>query len=139
MQIKNEKTRDSRGQESGRKLSWKDFVEEAAVNCFRFFGFASFEQVLDLDLRQYRLLCKAYRLKQIDEQLKIHELAYATMKASLRDKKGRLIYRKFNKFFDYEKALAKAEGELKEPDKPIDPRLSGYAQYLAKKKKEEEA
>lgn len=63
LQRKAEETRPS--EQSGPK-SLKELTDSIAVDCFRYFGFKSIEQVLLLDLREYRLLCRAHRLQMAD-------------------------------------------------------------------------
>lgn len=106
-------------------------IEDIAIYCFRFLSFKRFDEVLDLDFREFRLLSKANQIRQVDEQLHIHQLAYATMKAGLRDKNGKLIYKKFDSFFDYKKEIKKV---TQKKEKSIsDTRLNGYKEFLKKK------
>ncbi|WP_304733504.1 hypothetical protein [Dubosiella newyorkensis] len=105
-----------------------------AVNCFRFFGYNTMKQALDLDMHEYRLLCEAQALKNVDLDYRIHELAYASNKASLRDKKGRLIYAKFTKLYDYERALDRLK-KKQTKKKEMSPQLEAYKRFLAQKNK----
>ncbi|WP_283650861.1 hypothetical protein [Ileibacterium valens] len=84
-----------------------------------------------MDLREYRLLCKAQELKNIDQQFWIHLQAFANNKAGLRDKKGKLIYNKFDKLFDYEEALSGKDNKRKA--KPSNPRVEIYKEFMRKK------
>ncbi len=87
------------------------------------------DQVLRLDMKEYRLLCEGQRLRNIDRQYWIHAQAFATNKAGLRNKKGRLIYDKFEKLFDYEKALKGKKGQKDES-----PQIKAYREYMKKMK-----
>lgn len=87
---------------------------------------------MNLDMKEYRLLCRAQELKNIDRQFWVHLQAYAGNKATLRDRKGRLVYGKFDKLFDYEEALSRKNG--KKQRKPSSPRLDAYMQYMKMKK-----
>jgi len=90
-----------------------------AVNCFRFFGFTSFAEVDNLTPHQYRLMVRALRLRQVDEDYKSHWLAYNTFQASAKKKQGKsevAVYKTFRSFFNYEEELKKAEKELSGPD-----------------------
>ena len=90
-----------------------------SVNCFRFFGFTSFSEVDNLTPHQYRLMVRALRLRQVDEDYKSHWLAYNTFQASAKKKQGKsevAVYKTFRSFFNYEEELKKAEKELSGPD-----------------------
>ncbi|WP_276905139.1 hypothetical protein [Faecalibaculum rodentium] len=90
------------------------------------------EQVLNLDIHEYKLLCEAQHLKNIDREYWIHAQAFANNRASLRDKKGRLVYRRMNELFDYEKELENASSKTKE--KKESPQIRAMKEYLKKKK-----
>jgi hypothetical protein len=61
---------------------------------------------------------KAYQLKQLDRQFEIHLQAWATVMAG-QTKKGKPVFRTFEKFFDYQKAEEKLLGRQRKvsPDK----------------------
>jgi hypothetical protein len=109
-------------------------MDDIAINCFRFFGFQSIEQVLNLDFHEYRLLCQAHRLKNVDEDYRIHEAAFLNNKATLRDKKSRLIYSSFKKFFDYKKQIREAAGDKPEgKTETLSGPVANYRRYLRMK------
>lgn len=90
-----------------------------AVNCFRFFGFTSFAEVDALTPHQYRLMVRALRLKQVDDDYYSHWIAYNAFVASATKKQGKKevpVYKTFKSFYDYEEELKKAEKELNGPD-----------------------
>lgn len=58
-----------------------------------------------MTIPEYNLRLKAFQLREIDETNKIHQLAWAINMASQRKKNGVPVYRRFDKFFDYKKAL----------------------------------
>lgn len=64
-----------------------------------------------LTIPQYRILRDSYLLKNVDEERKIHEVAWLAMLAQSEKKAGRnktkKVYPKFRKFFDYERELDK--------------------------------
>lgn len=92
------------------------------------------DEVYQLDMREYRLLCKAQEYKNVDLDYRINELAYLCNKAALRNKQGRLIYAKFEKLFDYDKAIAKVEkSKKKEVEEET---TSAFKRYMEFKKKE---
>ena len=104
-----------------------------AVNCFRFFGFTSFAEVDNLTPHQYRLMVRALRLRQVDEDFKSHWLAYTTFMAQATKKKGKKevpVYKTFRSFFNYEEELKKAEKELNGPDER-------FKELIAYKKRKE--
>lgn len=108
-----------------------------AVNCFRFFGFTSFAEVDNLTPHQYRILTKALRLRQVDDDYNVHWIAYNTFRAQATKKQGKKdvpVYKTFKAFFDYEKELKKAEKELNGPDESRFKDLINY-----KKRKEGES
>lgn len=90
---------------------------------------------MDLTFKEYRLLCKAYQLKQVDEDYRLHEQAFLNMAANARNKKGKLIYPKFSKFYNYKSELQKIE-DSKVPvrSKSSNPQIEAYRQYLLMKK-----
>lgn len=55
---------------------------------------------------------KAFRLKDADRLLHVHQQAWANNMAGQRKKNGHPIYRRFEKFFNYKKAIKSAKGEL---------------------------
>lgn len=95
------------------------------------------DEVYQLDLREYRLLCKAQAYKNVDFDYRIHELAFACNKATLRNKQGRLIYAKFSKLFDYDKAI-NSIGKKDKKEAKSQNRITAYERYLEfmSKKKE---
>lgn len=111
MQRKAEETRPS--EQSGPK-SLKELTDSIAVDCFRYFGFKSIEQVLLLDLREYRLLCRAHRLQMADRYYWSAQNAFDTNRAGFRKKNGHLVYPSVKKLFDYEKAQKEAMQERSE-------------------------
>ena len=88
---------------------------EAALNCFRYLDFKSFEEVDRLTFPEYKLLMKSVRLKQIDTEYRLHLQAYLNfaVKAEKKAGKGKSkpVYREFKKFYNYEERLAEVENE----------------------------
>lgn len=84
-----------------------------------------------LTVKEYKLLIKAIKLKQVDMDYRNHLQAYlnftATAMKSAGKGKQRPVYRKFSKFYDYEKALRQALGE--KPKR----RLAGIEKILYRK------
>lgn len=63
-----------------------------------------------LTIQEYELKMKAYQLSQLDRQYEIHMQAWATVMAG-QTKKGKPVFRTFEKFFDYKKAEQKLLGK----------------------------
>lgn len=81
-----------------------------ALNCFRYLGFRSMEEVDRLELPEYELLMKARSLRQVDEEYRTHEQAFLTVSArATKGKKGTPVYKRFKDFFDYEEAIRKVK------------------------------
>lgn len=77
-----------------------------------------FNEIDRLTIPDYDLRMKAYQLKQLDRQYEIHMQAWATVMAG-QTKKGKPVFRTFDKFFDYQKAEEKILNKQKRisPDK----------------------
>ncbi|MGC6767239.1 hypothetical protein [Enterococcus sp. LJL51] len=59
---------------------------------------------------EYELRMKAYQLQMLDRQYEIHMQAWANVMAG-QTKKGRPVFRTFEKFFNYRKAEQKILGK----------------------------
>ena len=106
-----------------------DWWATVCENCFRFFGFTSFEQVERLTIPEYEMLCQAYKLKAVDEQSRMHQQAWLNIQAGAQKESGKKlkpVYKTFKSFFDYEKELKKARGEE-------DDRFEALKQHMRKK------
>lgn len=84
------------------------------MNCFRYLGFTSFDEVDRITIREYGLLMKAARLRQVDEHYKLHLGAWLTFAAKAQKRNGKPVYGKFERFFNYKKELEKVTNESKE-------------------------
>lgn len=80
------------------------------MNCLRFLDFTDFKEIDRLTIPEYQLRMKAFRLNQVDELHKIHQLAWAINMAKQRKKNGRPVYRRFEQFFNFKKAEKIAKG-----------------------------
>ena len=82
-----------------------------AKNCFRYFGFTSFEQVDQLTLAEYEIMMEALELRMLDESLHEHRQAFLNFAVRAEKKAGKgktkPVYRRFRQFFDFEKELRK--------------------------------
>lgn len=103
------------------------------MNCFRYFGFKSLDEVDRLTIKEYSMLCEAEKYKQVDKQKDIALNAWLTFVASAKKKVGKSlkpVYPTFESFFDYSKEIRKLKGEttindLKQRYKDLQERLTG--------------
>lgn len=87
-----------------------------------------------LTIRQYSIMVKALKLRRVDEDFNRHAaafLSYAVQATKGTARSQRPVYRRFEDFFDYEKALQRVD------DKPQASRFSRLSQYLKQKKQKE--
>lgn len=80
-------------------------------------------------------MVKALKLRRVDEDFNRHAVAflsYAVQATKGTARSQRPVYRRFEDFFDYEKALQRVD------DKPQTSRFSRLSQYLKQKQKEKE-
>lgn len=120
---------DEGDRKAGIELSFDEWYEAIAVNCFRYFGFKSLSEVDNMTMREYELLKKAYELKTIDKSYELHQQAYLNLAAQAKKKVGSRIeykYQKFEDFFDYDKEIKKAEGQK------VDSVISAVIEHLRK-------
>ena len=103
-----------------------------ALNCFRFFGIRSLDEVDRLSIKEYEMLCEAEQYKQLDKQKDIALGAWLTFLATAKKKVGKQlkpVYPTFESFFDYSKELKRMKGEtvneLKDRYKALQERLTG--------------
>lgn len=74
------------------------------MNCFRYFGMKSFDEVDYVLLEEYALLMKSYSLRKLDKERDMHKQAYLNLAVESTDKSGKkTAYPTFEKFFDYDK------------------------------------
>lgn len=101
------------------------------MNCFRYFGFKNLDEVDQLTIKEYELLCEAEKYKQLDRQRDIALGAWLTFVASAKKKVGKYlkpVYPTFDSFFNYSRELRKMKGEnisdLKEKYKALQEKLN---------------
>lgn len=104
---------------------------EAALNCFRYLDFKSFEEVDRLTIPEYELLMEAVRLKQVDKDYRNHLQAFLNFAVKAEKKTGKNkskpVYSKFKRFYDYESEVKKATSKGGEKS-----RFSGIGKLLKK-------
>jgi hypothetical protein len=89
--------------------------------------FKSFSEVDRLTIPEYRLLMQAAKLKQVDLDYRVHQLAFANFRVQAQKKKGKKsvpVFTEFKKFYDYEKAVKEAQKTEEKEEKQS--RLSGF-------------
>lgn len=103
-----------------------------AVNCFRYLGFTSFDQVDQLTIAQYEVMVEALELRMLDESLHEHRQAFLNFAVQAEKKAGKgktkPVYRRFQQFFDYDKELKK----IKERKNKTSSRFAGIGRLLQK-------
>ena len=107
------------------------------MNCFRYFGFRSLDEVDRLTIKEYSMLCEAEKYKQVDKQKDIAMGAWLSFVATAKKKVGKdrlkPVYPTFESFFDYAKELKKLKGEnindLKQKYKALQERLNHVSTY----------
>lgn len=113
--------------------TFEEMYERVAMTCFRYLDFKNLEQVDNITPYEYRLLMKSKELQIVDKQYEIHLQAYLNMTAQARKqvgKKQRMVYTRFDKFFDYQKQLDKVMGIKKKS------KFDGLAHFIQEQKKE---
>lgn len=94
--------------------------------------------MLLLDLREYRLLCRAHRLQMADRYYWSAQNAFDTNRAGFRKKNGHLVYPSVKKLFDYEKAQKEAMQERSEAGKAnFSTQAKRMKEYFEKKREED--
>ena len=94
----------------------------------------SFDEVDRMTVLEYELLMKAVRLKAVDDDFRVHELAYLgrEIQATKGQRSPKPVYRTFHSFYDYENELKKAEAA----DKPKKNRFSELSKAIQRKERE---
>lgn len=106
------------------------------MNCFRYFGFKSLDEVDRLTPREYQMLCEAEQYKQLDRHKDIALGAWLSFMASAKKKVGKNlkpVYPTFESFFNYSKELKRLKGdsvnELKQKYKELQERLQNVSTH----------
>lgn len=116
--------------------TFNEMYERVVISCFRYLGFKDLEEVNNITPYEYRLLMKSKELQMVDDQYYLHLQAYLNMKARARKrvgKKQRMVYTKFEKFFDYEKEVNEVLGIKKKPKG----KFSNLARFINEKSEKE--
>lgn len=85
-----------------------------------------------MTIPEYNLLMQAVRLKQVDNDYRVHQQAYLNFAVKAEKKVGKSgskpVYRDFKHFYDYEKEVEK----VTKKDTKTNSRLSGFSKFLKK-------
>ena len=65
---------------------FEQVYREIAINCFRYLGFQSLEQVNKLTIPEYELLMEALELRQVDQEYWTHWQAFFELRCKSREK-----------------------------------------------------
>lgn len=89
-----------------------------------------------LTIYEYNILIEAENFKQVDRDYRNHLQAYlnfqATAKKNVGKNKQKPVFDKFDKFFDYDKALKRVQSK-----KPEKGRLSALSKFLKERRADE--
>lgn len=102
------------------------------MNCIRYLGFKSLEEVDRLTIPEYTLLMKGVGYRLVDIEYRLHKQAWLTFAAKAEKKSGKNktkpVYDKFKKFFNYEEQLEKVAKDSQKSNSKS--RFSGIGKYL---------
>lgn len=84
------------------------------MDCLRYFGITSFEEIDRMTVAEHIIRLKAYQLKEVDRLHNLHQQAWANNMAGATKKNGKPHYKRFKQFFNYEKAISKIMGTARE-------------------------
>lgn len=122
--------------ETERVETYEELIQKITEDCFRFFGFKTFDEIDRLTFPEYELLCKAYKLGTVDRDMWVHKQAYLNFMANAKKKAGKSrmkpVYESFDKFYDYQKEIDRVEREYGE--KPA--KFTALAERLSKERRE---
>ncbi|WP_306974777.1 hypothetical protein [Alkalibacillus salilacus] len=98
--------------------------------------------VEEMTLSEFHYKTHAQEYKEIDDMYRLHLAAFLNRNASATENKGtdknpkeEYIFKKFEDFFDYEKAIKQVEGQYQEPEKATDRRQLSPAELAMKRNK----
>lgn len=103
---------------------------EVVLNCFRFLGFKSLDEVDRLTIPEYELLMKAVELREADLDYRLHMQAFLNMQVKAKKKTGKFkekfVFTTFEKFYNRQKAIDKIMNPKKKE------RFAGIGKLLKK-------
>lgn len=102
-----------------------------ALNCFRYLGFKSFDELDRLTIPEYNLLMEAVQLREVDKDYRNHLQAFLNFAVKAERKAGKYktkpVYQYFKKFYDRDKAIKAVRSGRKAKVKD---RYAGIDKYL---------
>lgn len=111
--------------------SFDEQYQEIALNCFRYLGFKSFEQVDRLTFPEYKLLMEAVKLREVDKDYRNHLQAFLNFAVKAKKKAGKNklkpVFSRFKQFYDYDKEIERVRNK-----KDAQARFSGIDSLLKK-------
>ena len=91
-----------------------------------------------MTFEEYHIRCEAYKLQAVDRQYQLHAQAFLNYSVqaqrSVGKYKSKPVYNRFEKFFDYKKELAKAQGKEMQGES----RFKGIGKVLSQSHKKQE-
>lgn len=100
------------------------------MNCFRYLGFRSLDEVDRITIPEYELLMEAANLKRVDMDYRNHLQAWLNRAVKAEKGKGKNakpVFTKFKQFYDYKGEIKKVEKKPK-----IKSRFPGIGKLLKK-------
>ena len=101
------------------------------MNCFRYLGFKSLDEVDRLTIPEYNLLMEAVQLREVDKDYRNHLQAFLNFAVKAERKAGKYktkpVYQCFKKFYDYEKTMNAVRNGRKAK---VRDRYAGIDKYL---------
>lgn len=110
-------------------------IDNVCLTAFRWFGMTSMDEVMNLSLKEFRLLNTARELRQADERYLASFEAFMINKAGLRGKNGKLLYTSIDDLYDYESDIERIYGNKVKP-KITDSRIERMKKFYELKEKE---
>lgn len=111
-------------------MTIEEQYREAAICCMRFLGIRTLAEVDRITIPEYKIMLEAAKLRNVDLDYRNHLQAFLNFSVQAQKKVGKNktqpVYRRFNKFYDYEEEIKKARAKKKNP-------LSGVINFLKAK------
>ncbi|MGL4642757.1 MAG: hypothetical protein ACRCVH_00455 [Vagococcus fluvialis] len=81
-------------------------IENMELNSFRYFDNFTMSDFERMTIREYEVMLKAYKLRNLDKEYFIHLQAFKNQEIKATKKVGKqekMVYKNFNEFFPYQK------------------------------------
>lgn len=73
------------------------------MNCFRYLGLRTLDEVDELTMKEYRLRIEAYQLQKLDAERDRHRSVWLSRMVDATDKKGNYVFKTFDEFWNEKK------------------------------------